>query len=180
MLVPCSPWHLFLSAWLSNTTHLLGKRNGYERFTFFEHCKKTGRTYHWAIFLTKRMGCSLITIEKNAGEIAEKEVLTKWCLCWAARPKHASKIYTQKKIQNVGVMKRAGWRIQPYHFVRSFFALEPSHSVGFSQGPTFYSYKMVALTPWGEFQPGYDGYVYLLYTISTAQGGGGSFRIRDL
>ena len=24
--------------------------------------------------------------------------------------------------------------------------MEPSHSVGFSQGPTFYSYKMVALT----------------------------------
>ena len=31
-------------------------------------------------------------------------------------------------------------------------SLEPNHSAGFSQDPAFYSYKMVALTPWGEFQ----------------------------
>ena len=30
-------------------------------------------------------------------------------------------------------------------------SLEPNHSVGSSQDPAFYSYKMVALTPWGEF-----------------------------
>ena len=36
-------------------------------------------------------------------------------------------------------------------FCEDIFFLEPSHSVGFSRGPTFYSYKMVALTPWGEF-----------------------------
>ena len=43
------------------------KKKGYERFTFCQHCKKTDRTYHGAHFLTKRMGCSLKALEKNAG-----------------------------------------------------------------------------------------------------------------
>ena len=32
--------------------------------------------------------------------------------------------------------------------------LESNQPVGFSQDPVFYSYKMVAPTPWGEFQGG--------------------------
>ena len=51
-------WTLFQSksAWLSNTAW--AKEGGYERFTFCQHCKKTGRKYQWSHFLTKRMGCT--------------------------------------------------------------------------------------------------------------------------
>ena len=51
------------------------KKQGYERFTYFQHCKKTGQTYHWAHFLSKRMGCPLTAIEKNAGKWQRKRFL---------------------------------------------------------------------------------------------------------
>ena len=62
------PCHLSLSAWLSNTNHLLGKRSrDMNASIVFNIAKKTRRTYHWAHFLTKKMGCSLMTIVKTKG-----------------------------------------------------------------------------------------------------------------
>ena len=43
-------------------------------------------------------------------EISEKEVLTKRCIFWATRSKHASKIHTQKKIKH----RTSGLSIPPY------------------------------------------------------------------
>ena len=52
-------------------------------------------------------------------EMVEQQVLTKWCLFWGTRSKHASKIHTQEKksniraeyisVQNGRVMERGGW-----------------------------------------------------------------------
>ena len=39
-------------------------------------------------------------------------------------------------------------------FCKEKNSLEPNDSVRFSQDPAFYNYKMVAPTPWGEFQGG--------------------------
>ena len=39
-------------------------------------------------------------------------------------------------------------------FCKEKKSLEPNHSVCFSQDPAFYSYKMVAPTPWGRILKG--------------------------
>ena len=54
-----------ISARLANT-NLGQKKKGYERFTFCQRCKKTGHKFRWAQFLTKRIGSSVKTTQKNA------------------------------------------------------------------------------------------------------------------
>ena len=63
-------------------------------------------------------------------------------------------------VQNGGVMKRWLMHTAP-PFCKEKKSLEPNHSVGFSQDPAFYSYKMVPPTPWGEFQGGYLWYLWM-------------------
>ena len=78
------------------------KKQGYERFTFLQHCKKTGRTNHWTHFFTNRMGCSLMTIEKMKGNGREtgfyKMVPFLGNKVQACKPK----TYSGKKIEHPG------------------------------------------------------------------------------
>ena len=143
------------------------KKQGYERFTSFQHCKKAGQLHHWAHFLTNRMGCSLMTIEKNAGKMQRNRFLHNGA--FFGRSKHASKIHIQekRKTEHPGwVYLRTKWRGDEktwlMHtappFCQEKKSLAPNHSVGFSRDPAFYSYKVWALTCWGEF---HGGYVYM-------------------
>ena len=128
------------------------KEEGYERFTFCQRCKKTGRTYHWAPFLTKRMGCSLKTIEKKSTEMAEQQVPTTWCLFWGSGSKHASKNHTQKNIEikhpgKIYIPTKSGGAAKSWFvhkalpLCRENFLLAPIHFVGFLQDSAAYSYK---------------------------------------
>ena len=107
------------------------KKKGHEHFTFCQHCTKTGRIYHWANFLTKRMGCSLKTLEKNAGKwraTGSYKVMpflgfrVQACKQSSYSEKEKSNIRAKyTSLKNVGVLQRAGWCTKPYHFVGIIF-----------------------------------------------------------
>ena len=48
----------------------------------YQHCKLTGRKYHWAHYLTRSMGCPWSERREKCREMAEQQVLTKWYLFW--------------------------------------------------------------------------------------------------
>ena len=88
------------------STQLLGKRrrdrrgmNDYERFTFCQHCKKDRLQIALSPFPYKKDGLLLKDNWENRREMAEQQVLTKWCLFWGSGSKHASKTHTQKKVE---------------------------------------------------------------------------------
>ena len=117
------------------------KKQGYERFTFLQHCKKTGRTNHWTHFFTNRMGCSLMTIEKMKGNGREtgfyKMVPFLGNKVQACKPK----TYSGKKNRTSGLsIPRTKWRGDEKRWLmhtvppvcKEIKSLEPNHSVGFS------------------------------------------------
>ena len=123
------------------------KEEGYERFTFCQHCKKT-RTYHWAPFLTKRMGCSLKTIE---GWVRKTQINGRATGSYKMMPYLGLRVqackqnlYSEKKNiylhippYKMCVLQRAGWCTQPYHSVWSFFCLHPFILYVFCKTPRF-------------------------------------------
>ena len=113
-----TPCHLSVSAWLSNTTQLLGKRRSMNASLFVNIVKKTRRTYHRTHFRTKRMG-SLKTLEKNAGKWQSNRFLQNDAFFGVQGPSIQAKFILRKRwksnirakytsLQNVGVLQRAG------------------------------------------------------------------------
>ena len=103
-----------------------------------------------------------MTIEKNAGKWQRNWFLQNGAFLGAQGPSMQAKFIFRKKIkiEHPGqAYLHTKWRGDEKSwlmhtappFCKGKNSLEPSHSVGFSQYPAFYSYKMVALTPWGEF-----------------------------
>ena len=89
------------------------KKQGYERFTFLQHCKKQAKHISEPISLQKGWVAPSWPLRKNR-DMVEKQVLTKWCLCWGTRSKHARKIHTQEKDKIEHPGKASGLSIPPY------------------------------------------------------------------
>ena len=96
-----SLWRTDISCWVSLTfqNNSWAKWVGMNASLFVNMVNKTGRKYHWAHFLAKKMGCSLTTIEKNAGKWQSNRFLQNDAFFGGSGSKHASKTHTQKNIQ---------------------------------------------------------------------------------
>ena len=138
-------------------------------FCCFLLCKKTGRTYHWAHFLTKRMGCSLKTIEKNAGKWQSNRFFTKWCFFGdqgrsCKQDSYSEKDRNQTSGQNIRspykmwVLQRASCCTKPSHFVWRNVYLHPFILQAFCKSPRFIVTRSGGW-PLGEFQGGYLWYI---------------------
>ena len=149
------PCHLSLSAWLSNTTHLLGKRSrDMNASLIFNIAKKEAEHIIEPISLQKGWVAPQWQLRKTKGNGREPD-------SYKMVPFLGHKVQACKQNSYSGKNKTrtSGLSIPPYKmgggwkevhaaptFCKEKKSLEPNHSVGFSQDPAFYSYKMVAPT----------------------------------
>ena len=119
------PCHLSLSAWLSNTTHLLGKRSrDMNASLFFNIANKNRPNISLSPFPYKKDGLLLNDKWEKRWEMVGKQVVTKWSqgpsmqAIFMLRKKTSNIRAKYTSVQNGGVMKRAGWCTRPHHFVR--------------------------------------------------------------
>ena len=108
------PCHLSLSALLSNTTHLLGKTSKDMNASLFFSIAKIRPNISVNPFPYKKGWVAPSWPLRKNRDMVEKQVLTKWCLCWGTRSKHASKIHTQEKDKIEHPGKASGLSIPPY------------------------------------------------------------------
>ena len=144
------------------------KRREYERFTFCQHCKKTGRKSQWEPISLKRMSCSLRTIEgwviKTQGNGRATGSCGKMPFCgiraqackqdsWKNGNQTFGQIYLPTKCARAAKSLFMHQALLVLCCMNNFW-LAPIDFRSFLQSPAVYSYKMRGFTVWVQFQGG--------------------------
>ena len=132
----------------------------YVRPVFLQCWRKVKRSYPCFFFLGGEL-CWKARLTGTSGMAVNFEILIDLSSCNSAACLHQGPSMQAKFMLGQGedrtsgisipsLMQRPAWCTRPYHFVW-IFLVAPTHFVGFLQGPTSYSYKVWALTCWGDF-----------------------------